>query len=57
VCDIEWPPGSIVVAVTQAREIHAARPDLKLHPGERVIVLAPTREENQRERSATPAAA
>jgi chloride channel protein, CIC family len=40
--DIDWPPDSTVVAVTQGREIHAANPDLELHPGERVIVLAPT---------------
>jgi CIC family chloride channel protein len=41
VAEIDWPPGSIAVAVTQGREIHAADPDLQLHPGERVIVLAP----------------
>lgn len=39
--EIQWPPGCIVVAVTQGREIRAARPDLQLHPGERVILLAP----------------
>jgi CIC family chloride channel protein len=41
VSDIAWPPGCTVAAVTQGREIHAARPDLGLRPGERVIVLAP----------------
>jgi chloride channel protein, CIC family len=41
VADIDWPPGCIVVAVTQNREIHGAHPDLPLQPGERVIVLAP----------------
>jgi hypothetical protein len=40
--DIDWPPDSTVMAVTQGREIHAASPELELHPGERVIVLAPT---------------
>ena len=40
--ELDWPPGSTVVAVTQGREIHAARPDLQLQSGERVIVLAPT---------------
>lgn len=45
VADIEWPPGAIVVAVTQGREIHAARPDLELQPGERVIVLAPSHDQ------------
>jgi CIC family chloride channel protein len=39
--EIEWPSECIVAAVTQGREIHAARPDLELRPGERVIVLAP----------------
>jgi CIC family chloride channel protein len=42
VAEIQWPPGCIVAAVTQGREIHAGRPDLELHAGERVIVLAPT---------------
>ena len=42
IADIQWPPGCIVVALTQGREIHAARPDLQLQTGERVILLAPT---------------
>ena len=50
VADIDWPTGSIAVAVTQGREIQAARPDIRLHPGERLIVLAPTRAHKQRER-------
>ena len=41
--DVDWPPGCTVVAVTEGREIHAARGDLTLRPGERVIVLASTR--------------
>jgi CIC family chloride channel protein len=47
VAEIDWPPGCIVVAVTEGREVHATRPDLRLKPGERVIVLAPTRQPNQ----------
>ncbi len=39
--EIDWPRGSIAVAVTLGREIRAASPDLQLHSGERVIVLAP----------------
>ena len=39
--DIAWPLGCVAVAVTQGREIRAARPDIELEPGERVIVLAP----------------
>jgi chloride channel protein, CIC family len=48
--DIGWPTGSIAVAVTQGREIQAARPDIRLHLGERLIVLGPTRAHKQRER-------
>jgi CIC family chloride channel protein len=48
VAEIEWPPGCIVAAVTQGREIHAGRPDLELQPGERVIVLAPARDDHRR---------
>jgi CIC family chloride channel protein len=50
--EIDWPAGSIVAAVTQGREIHAAHPALKLQAGERVIVLAPAGEQR-----AEPAAA
>jgi CIC family chloride channel protein len=52
VADIDWPAGSIPVAVTQGREVHAARPDLELQPGERVIVLTPTREDGELGRAA-----
>ena len=48
--EIHWPVGCIVVAVSQRREIHAARPDLELQPGERVIVLAPTSKDEKHER-------
>ena len=41
IADIDWPTDTIVVAVTQDREIRAARPDLQLRPGERVMVLTP----------------
>ena len=44
VTDIDLPPGSLIAAVTQHREIHAAHPDLQLQAGERVIVLTPTGE-------------
>ena len=42
--EIPWPSGSAVVALTHGREVHAAAPELRLHPGERVLVLAPLRE-------------
>jgi CIC family chloride channel protein len=51
VADIRWPTDCIVVAITQGREIHAAHPELRLQPGERVIVLAPTGEDDNHERS------
>jgi chloride channel protein, CIC family len=41
VAEVDWPPGSAVVALTHGREIHAATPDLTLHAGERALVLAP----------------
>lgn len=53
VAEIQWPPGCIVAAVTQSREIHAAHPNLELQPGERVIVLAPTRKEPHRHNPAS----
>ena len=39
--DIEWPPGAIVVAVTDAGEMSPARPTTTLRAGERVLLLAP----------------
>jgi CIC family chloride channel protein len=57
VSEVDWPPGSIVVAVTQGREIHAARPDLELRQGERVIALAPTAGAGDSERQGAAAAA
>ncbi len=42
--EISWPRRSLPVAVTQGREVRAARPDLVLEAGERVIVLAPAKE-------------
>ena len=42
-------PAAFAVAVTQGREIQAARPDARLHPGERVMVLAPAHRHERRE--------
>ena len=39
---MQWPAGTIVVAITHGREIRAAQPNLRLRAGERVLVLAPT---------------
>ena len=40
--EIAWPPGAIVVAVSQGRELLAPQRDVELRSGERVIVLVPT---------------
>jgi CIC family chloride channel protein len=56
VADVDWPAGSIVVAVTQGREVHAAQPDLRLQPGERVIVLTPTDSRDEPKHHRTPTA-
>jgi CIC family chloride channel protein len=40
IADIAWPPGSVVVAVTDAGEMLPAQPTTTLSPGERVVVLA-----------------
>jgi Trk K+ transport system NAD-binding subunit len=39
--DVPWPPGYLVVAVTERREIGAPQSDSELRVGERVIFLAP----------------
>jgi chloride channel protein, CIC family len=41
--EIRWPAGCRVVAVTEGREIRAARGEMRLRPGEHVILLAPAR--------------
>jgi CIC family chloride channel protein len=38
--DVILPPGCLVVAVTEGRELIAPRPDVRLAAGERLIVLA-----------------
>jgi chloride channel protein, CIC family len=40
--DIPWPEGSIVVGVTEGREVMAPRKDIVLRLGERVVLLVPT---------------
>jgi len=40
--EVEWPPGAVVVAVSDRRELVTPRRDLELRPGERVILLSPT---------------
>jgi chloride channel protein, CIC family len=40
--DVDWPPGSRVVAVSQERELVEPRDDLVLRRGERVVLLVPS---------------
>jgi len=40
--EVPWPPGCLVVAVTEGREIVSPRDEIELRLGDRVIVLAPT---------------
>lgn len=47
IADIQWPADCLAVAVTNGREIRAARPEVLLEPGERVIVLAPAADEEE----------
>jgi CIC family chloride channel protein len=42
IADVHWPAGTIVVAITHGREVRAARPNLRLRSGERVLVLTPS---------------
>ncbi len=39
--EIPWPSGSLVVAVTERRELISPRSDVVLHAGERVVLLLP----------------
>jgi CIC family chloride channel protein len=39
---VAWPAGSIVVAVSEGRELVTPRNDIELRAGERVVLLAPT---------------
>jgi CIC family chloride channel protein len=40
--DVPWPPGCLVVAVTEGSEIVSPRGDIELRVGDQVILLAPT---------------
>ena len=39
--NIAWPPGSLIVGVTDGDESVPLRNDTELHAGERIILLAP----------------
>jgi CIC family chloride channel protein len=39
--EIHWPPGAIIVAASEKRELVTPRDDLELRSGERVILLVP----------------
>ena len=40
--NISWPPGSLIVAVTDGQQMIPVHNDTELHAGERVTLLAPT---------------
>jgi chloride channel protein, CIC family len=42
IAEVRWPAATTVVAITEGREVRAARPDISLRAGERVLVLVPT---------------
>jgi CIC family chloride channel protein len=52
---VQWPAASLPVAITAGREILAARSDIQLAPGERVIVLVPGTNANANQRNQTVA--
>jgi len=52
--EVSWPPGSVVVAVTEGSEIIAPRSDSELCVDERVIVLTPTTDDRTPRESDTP---
>jgi CIC family chloride channel protein len=52
---VQWPAASLPVAITAGREILAARSDIQLAPGERVIVLVPGTNANANPRNQTVA--
>ncbi|MGH9917963.1 MAG: TrkA C-terminal domain-containing protein, partial [Nitrososphaerales archaeon] len=39
--EIQWPPGSIVVAASERRELVTPRRDIELRTGERLVLLVP----------------
>jgi chloride channel protein, CIC family len=49
--EIPWPPGSLVVAATQGKELVTPRSDMELRVGERIVLLAPTGTPDEDERS------
>jgi CIC family chloride channel protein len=48
IADVRWPAGTIVVAITHGREVRAAQPNLRLQAGERVLVLTPLADHEDR---------
>ena len=38
--DVAWPSGSLVVGVSEGGDLVEPRPELQLHAGDRVVLLA-----------------
>jgi CIC family chloride channel protein len=45
--EVPWPPGSIVVAASEERELVTPRSDIELRAGEQVLLLVPIGESDQ----------
>jgi Trk K+ transport system NAD-binding subunit len=55
--EVSWPPGSLVVALRQGHEVCAPRPDMRLEPGTRVVLLVPAPAADEAEEAEVPARA
>jgi Trk K+ transport system NAD-binding subunit len=49
--EVPWPPGSIVVAASEERELVTPRSDIELRAGEQVLLLVPIGESDTTRRS------
>ena len=52
--EVNWPPGSQVVGVSERHELVTPRSDLHLRPGERVALLAPIKRDDPQIVSGAP---
>jgi CIC family chloride channel protein len=55
--EVRWPPGSLVVALRKGHEVCAPRPDTRLEPGTRVVLLVPAPAADEAEEAEVPARA
>jgi CIC family chloride channel protein len=55
--ELSWPPGSIVVGVTEGRDVVAPRDDIEIRVSERVVLIAPASPPTAKTAEAVPTAA